>query len=173
MKRIVDRSRFIGFSLAEAVIGIGMAAVLILSIIAITTAALSGDQKAEMRQIALVTADSELNRFARSVAVVGSSARDSFWSTADSTSGPVPYAGAGARSSLQANRTDFELEYQFETVGKPTGSGTLGDENPDNRLRKVDLTVSWWNGEQGKPGYGRLSVTSTRLVRESDLREPF
>ncbi len=162
-----------GFSLAEAVIGIGLATVLILSIIALTTAALSGDQKAEMRQIALSTADSELNRFAKVVAVAGSGPRESFW-----TSGDGPYTGPGTRSEVKTNKTDFTLSYNVTTVSRADGSGDIGvDEDADtdtpdrNRLRKLDLTVTWWNGEEDKPGYGQLSVTSTRLLRESELRE--
>ena len=158
------------FTLAEAVIGIGLAAVLILSIIALSTAALSGDTKAEMTQVALSTADAELNRFARAVSVIGSGARGSFWSATDKTSGYVDYTGPGTQGVQTANRTKFSFEYRYVTLGD--SGGLFGREKPQNRVRKVDLTVSWWNGEEGKPGYGKLSVTATRLIRESDLREP-
>lgn len=151
-------------------IGIGLAAVLILSIIALSTAALSGDTKAEMTQVALSTADAELNRFARAVSVVGSGARTNFWDSSDSTSGYIDYTGPGTLDEQTANRTKFAFKYRYTTVGD--GGGLLGRDKPQNRLRKVDLTVSWWNGEEGKPGYGELAVTATRLIRESDLREP-
>jgi len=149
-----------------------MAAILILSIIAVTTAALSSDQKAEMRQIALAVATSELNRFAKQVALAGSSARSSFWTATDSGT-PEVYAGPGTIDTIKTSNTDFALTYYFQTVQNASGSGTLGDGQPENRLRKVDLIVQWWGGEQGKPGYGKLSVQATRLIRESDLREPF
>jgi hypothetical protein len=155
-----------GFSLAEAVIGIGMATILILTIIALTTAALSGDQKAEMRQIALALADTELNRFAKVVGVVGSSTRSSFWAAPDGV-----YSGPGTRPVINTNKTKFDLVYGTSTLNDLSTSVPIGQEKDDNRLRKIDLTVTWWNGEQGKPGYGQLSVKSTRLVRESDLRE--
>lgn len=142
-----------------------MAAVLILSIIALSTAALSGDQKAEMRQVALALADAELNRFAKEVSVANSAARNAFWASNDGA-----YTGSGTHSSLGANNTEFTLEYRFITL--MAAGDTLGSERPNNRLRKVDLAVSWWNGESGKPGYGQLSVKTTRLVRESDIREP-
>ncbi|MFA7480322.1 MAG: hypothetical protein WC314_07440 [Vulcanimicrobiota bacterium] len=165
-------SKRLGFSMVEAVIGIGLAAVLILSIIALSTAALSGDSKAEMTQVALSAADAELNRFARAVSVVGSSARSEFWSAPDSVSEYQKYSGAGALSESTSNRTAFTYEYRYVSVGAAGGTALLGKEQPDNRLRKVDLTVGWWNGEEGKPGYGRLTLTATRLIRESDLREP-
>ena len=145
---------------------------MILSIIALSTAALSGDSKAEMTQVALSAADAELNRFAREVSVVGSSARNQFWNASDSTTGYQDYKGAGTLGQTQTNRTNFSLKYRYTTVGEAGGTTLLGQEKPGNRMRKVDLTVSWWNGEEGKPGYGELSVTTTRLIRESDLREP-
>jgi hypothetical protein len=151
--------------------GIGLAGILILSIIALTTAALSGDQKAEMGQVALSAADAELNRFARAVGVVGSSARNEFWGAPDNFSAYTEYTGSGTAAQTTSNRTDFDFEYGYITVNEAGSSDTLGQEKPGNRLRKLDLTVSWWNGEQGKPGYGKLSITTTRLIRESDLRE--
>lgn len=144
----------------------GLAAVLILTIIALTTAALSGDQKAEMRQIALALTDVELNRFAKAVSVKGSPARAAFWNATDGA-----YTGTGTNPTVNTNDTEFSLEYTVTTVTKPSSTATFGDAKPGNRLRKLDLKVSWWNGEQGKPGYGRLSVSGTRLLRESDLRE--
>lgn len=161
-----------GFSLAEAVMGIGLASILILSIIALSTAALSGDQKAEMSQVALSAADAELNRFVRAVGVVGSSARGDFWSSPDSFDSYFEYTGSGTLDQTTSNRTQFVFEYRYITVNEAGSGDTLGQEKPGNRLRKVDLTVSWWNGEEGKPGYGQLSLKATRLVRESDLREP-
>ena len=160
-----DRGR--GFSLAEALIGIGMAAVLILSILALSTAALSGDQKAEMRQVALAMADAELNRFAREVSVANSAARNGFWAAGDG-----PYSGAGTQPILKANNTEFSFEYRSVGLLNQITGASLGNERENNRLRKVDLTVSWWNGDEGKPGYGQLAVKSTRLLRESDVREP-
>lgn len=157
-----------GFSLAEAIIGIGLATVLILSIIAVSTAALSGDQKAEMRQMALTLADSELNRFSKAVGVSGTAARNEFWGY---TPLAGPYEGAGTRPTLKSGNTEFALTYRFETLQNATSGADLGEEQPNNRVRKVDLTVAWWNGEEGKPGYGQLFVRSTRLVRESDVRE--
>jgi hypothetical protein len=149
-----------------------LAAILILSIIALSTAALSGDTKAEMTQVALSTADAELNRFARAVGVVGSSARGDFWGTSDDFSTYTDYTGSGTLDQTNTNRTEFRFTYRFISVNE-AGTGTLlGENKPGNRLRKVDLTVSWWNGEEGKPGYGQLFITATRLLRESDLREP-
>ncbi|MCA9776022.1 MAG: hypothetical protein KC800_04870 [Candidatus Eremiobacteraeota bacterium] len=125
-----------------------------------------------MTQVALSTADAELNRFSRAVSVVGSSERSQFWTAADSTTAYVDYTGAGATDEATSNRTKFTFKYRYVTVGSAGGATLLGDERPNNRMRKVDLTVSWWNGEEGKPGYGELAVTATRLIRESDLREP-
>ena len=73
---------------------------------------------------------------------------------------------------MHSNRTDFRFQYRFITVNESGTGDLLGRERAGNRLRKVDLDVSWWSGEEGKPGYGQLRVKATRLIRESDLREP-
>lgn len=169
---ILYTHRVRGFSLAEALIGIGLATVLILSIIAMTTAALTGDQKAEMRQVALAVANSELNRFSKAVAVKGNAARDAFWGAVDGAPGQtLTYTGSGTRSPIKSNGTEFEILYQYQTVLEKGGTDTLGSEEPDNRVRKIDLKLSWWNGEEGKPGYGQLTLMTTRLLRESDILE--
>ena len=168
--KLLSTKQVTGFSLAEALMGIGLAAVVILSIIAMTTAALGGDQKAEMRQIALAVADSEINRFTRAVAVKGNSARDAFWAAPDGAIGATStYAGSGTVRSIKSNGTDFECFYEYQTLYD--GSDTLGHEVPDNRVRKLNLQLTWWNGEEGKPGYGQLFLKTTRLIRESDIRE--
>lgn len=147
----------------------GLAAILILSIIAITTTALSGDSKVEMRHMALAMADSELNTFARAVTLSGSGARSAFWGDSSTDDGSYyDYNGSGTRANAVVQNTEFTFEYRYATL--LDGAQTLGNERPSNRLRKVDLTVSWWNGDEGKPGYGQLSVKSTRLIRESDIR---
>lgn len=123
-----------------------------------------------MTQVALSTADAELNRFARAVGVANSSARTEFWGTPDDFESYTNYEGAGTLDSTKSNRTVFEFSYRFISVSEAGSEKLLGSEKANNRLRKLDLKVSWWNGEQGKPGYGRLSLTATRLLRESDQR---
>lgn len=155
-----------GFSLAEAIVGIGLAAMLVLAIIGLTTASLRGDQVAETRQLALATANSELNRLNREVSVAGNSARSAFWGAPDGV-----YNGPGTTATVSSNKIEFQLTYRTRTLLKVDGA-ILGSEKPRNRVKKVDLVVAWWGGSQGKPGYGQLSVTASKLFRESDVREP-
>ena len=155
-----------GFSLAEAVIGIGLAAMLILSIIGLTTASLRGDQVAEIRQLALARANAELNKLGQQVSVVGTPARVAFWNSPDGL-----YTGPGTIATAVSNKVEFNLSYRCRVLLKVDGT-PVGAERPRNRIKKVDLIVSWWEGNQGTPGYGKLSVTASRLIRESDVREP-
>ncbi len=154
-----------GFSLAETVLGIGLSAALILTLLVLTTAALNTDSKTGHHQAASALAESELDRLVRSVSILGSSARSSFWNSPDGE-----YSGPPTQNNLISGNTEYNLKFFSKTLSDASGT-ELGIDSPRNRLRKVDVEVSWWSGEEGRPGYGQLSVTRTRLVRESDLRD--
>lgn len=146
----------------EIVLGLGLVAVLLLTIVLMGTAALSGDTKASHSQIASAVAESQLDLLAAGVAVKDSPARQQFWSASDG-----PYTGAGSTAKLNSNGTDYDLKYTVNTVRENGGSPMGG---PGNLLKQVDLEVSWWDGEKGRPGYGRFFLKRTRLCRQTDVR---
>lgn len=153
-----------GLSLLEVIIGIGLAGVLVLSILLLATTSVQTDQKVTDRHIAAALAESQLETLARRISVEASPARAAFWSAPDG-----PYSGLGAPTTLTSNGTEFTLAYEISTITQPAGND-LGSAVPENRLRRVALLVTWWQGEQGRPGYGSLSVKRVSLVRESDIR---
>jgi len=50
-------------------------------------------------------------------------------------------------------------------------SGTgVGGATPNNRLKKVDISVTWWDSDtQQRQGYGQLKVMNSRLVSEGEI----
>lgn len=146
----------------EVMVGIGLAGALILLILLLGTSAIFTDAKASDRQIAAAVAESQLELLTRHVSMKDSAERTAFWSAPDGD-----YQGPGVQTTLTSNGTDFTLSFELETLRGPTGV-QLG--SPGNRLRQVKLTVTWWSGEKGKPGYGQLRIFRTRVLRESDVK---
>lgn len=134
---------------------------LLLTIIMLGTAALSGDAKSSQSQVAGALAESQLEILRAEMSTANPTIRAEFWDAPDG-----PYSGQGTEQQILSNNTVYTLEYTVSTVRDGSGA-PLGVDG--NRLRQVDLKVSWWEGEQGRPGYGRLFVTRTRLLRESDV----
>ena len=151
-----------GFTLVEVMIGIGLAGTLVLTMLLLATTALRGDSKASDRQIASAVAEAQLDLLSRRVASQDSAARLAFWQAPDG-----PYSGAGITPTLVSNGTEYRLAYEIEFLQDP-GGNILG--MGGNRLRQVRLTVAWWQGEQGRPGYGQFTIARTRVFRESDVR---
>lgn len=148
-------------TLAEVMVGLGLAAGLALMVLLLSTSALSTDVKASERQIAAAVAESQLEQLAAEVAVEGSPARRSFWQAPDGA-----YSAPPVTSKLVTNGTEYRLRYRIAEVRTPTGSPLGG---PDNSLRQVHLEVTWWVGRQGTPGYGELKLQRTRVLRESHV----
>ena len=143
-------------------VGIGLAGALVLMVLLLGTTALTTDAKASDRQIAAAVAESQLDLLSRQVTLKDSPERAAFWVAADGA-----YRGPGVLASLISNGTEYSLEYTVSTLRNPAGNLAGG---PDNRLRQVNLVVSWWQGEKGHTGYGQFTVYRTRVLRESDVR---
>jgi type II secretory pathway pseudopilin PulG len=156
------KCRHSGLTLLEVMVSIGLAGALVLMMLLLGTTAISTDAKASDRQIASAVAESQLDLLTREVSMRDSDAREAFWRAADG-----PYAGLPVQPSLVSNGTEYSLTYSLQMMRSPTGAPAGG---PSNRLRQVNLVVSWWSGEQGKAGYGQFTVQRTRVLRESNVR---
>jgi hypothetical protein len=146
----------------EVMVGIGLAGALVLMVLLLGTTALTTDAKASDRQIAAAVAESQLDLISRQVTMQNSPERAAFWVAPDGV-----YGGPGVMPSLTSNGTEYTLEYTLTTLRHPSGELAGG---PDNRLRQLNLVVSWWQGEKGRTGYGQFTVYRTRVLRESDVR---
>lgn len=141
-------------------VSIGLAGALVLMILLLATTALSSDAKASDRQIASALAEAQLDLLTGQVGLKDSPERAAFWQATDG-----PYAGAPG--TLTSNGTEFTLSYQLEFLRGPSGESVGG---AANRICQVRLSVAWWEGEKGRPGYGTFVIHRTRVLRESDVR---
>lgn len=152
--------RTVALSLVEVIIGLGLAGALVLLMLLLGTTAMRADAKASDRQIAAAVAETQLDLLTRQLMVVGPQ-RAAFWAA---TGGP--YSEPSLAQTVVSSGTEYQLAYSLEPIPSPPGApnGGLG-----NRLCQVQLRVSWWGGEKGKPGYGQFSIERTRLLRESHV----
>lgn len=146
----------------EVMLGFGLAAVLLLTVVLLGTSALSSDSKVNQAQVASAVGESQLDLLGASIAVGNSPARTSFWNAADGQ-----YSGPGVETTVENNGVEYRSVFTLTTV---TGSDGQPLGGPENRLRQVNLELSWWEGEKGKPGYGRSVLHRTRLFRQSNVR---
>lgn len=159
----------LAFTLIEVIVSLGLAAALALLMLLLGTTALSTDAKVNNRQLAAAVVEAQLELLGANVAIrqdpknrdVPNLVREQFWMAADGA-----YSGPGTSPSIDSGGTSYSLSYHITTVTNTNPALNASG----NRLRKVDLTASWWEGEKGRPGYGNLSITRSRVLRESDVR---
>ena len=133
--------------MAVAILGLGGLALFSLFLTSIQARGKSNDATSASR-----LASSELERAvlaAQSDIPAGS--KDAFWNT------DYPITGtAQTTTNTKVGGTEFRVEL-FHTTVRADASGT-------NRLKRIQVRVTWWNGE--KQGYGNLQTLASRLVAE-------
>ena len=153
-----------GFSLAELIIALGLFAVAILSILGLSILIGKASQEADDRTIGSVVASSLADRLIdqlRSDAPPGT--RASFWDNEFGSANPWE------EGTLNNDGTEYQYRILASSVTDSSGD-PVGGTTPNNRLKKVDISVWWWGDEnQQHQGYGTLKVISTRLVSEGEM----
>jgi Tfp pilus assembly protein PilV len=151
------KTKLRGFSVAELLLSLGFIAVAILTVLGLTATSLQAGREATDATTAALVAQTQLEKAIRT-------GKDDmvFWNV-DHTA--VPYAPGSGLVSVDG--TTFEYEVFAETV-KDTGGSDVGTTvEAQNRLKKVDIVVHWWDSDsQERQGYGKLEVRQTRLVAE-------
>jgi Tfp pilus assembly protein PilV len=144
-----------GFSLAELLLSLGFITTVVLIVMGLTTTLHRSGQESADRVTAATIAETEIQR-----AINAGQSDNSFWA-ADHT-GPPYSSGA-----VTIKGTDFDYVVTAVTVmdgGVPVGHGTGLTEN---RLKKVDIIVTWWeSATTERAGYGKLEFKASRLVSE-------
>lgn len=151
------------FSLAEMLVALGLIAVAILSILALSISITRGNQEGTDRAIGGVVARQLVKRLVdRLRADIPAGTRADFW---DNEHGVTPFEDDVFRS----NNTEFQYKIFATSVTDGTGD-SVGGATVGNRLKKVDIVVNWWNSEtEQRQGYGQLEIRNTRLVSEAEL----
>lgn len=151
------------FSLAELLVALALIAVAILSVLALSIAVARGNREGVDKTVGTVVASQVLERLVdqlRADEPVGFKA--AFWG-GEFTSNPFN------TGILTNNKTEYKYEIFARTVTDSSGA-SLGGSTPDNRLKKVDVTVYWWDSDsETHQGYGDLKVTVSRLISEGEL----
>lgn len=154
-----EKSR--GFSLPEVILALGLLAVAILSLLAVSVSTLRSDSKALETAAGRLIADQVMKRLLDQMAE-DPAVRESFLS-GDFQLQPWD------QGTLTHDNTVFSYTILARTVRDGAGD-PVGKEAPGNRLKKVDIKV-WWTDEANRTrqGYGRLQVETTQLISEAAL----
>ena len=150
------------FTLTELIVAIGFFAVAILAVLGLSLAINRLEAKSANTNVGKSVASQILQRTLSDVrADQPPGARANFW---DSDHLDPPW-DEGVQLS---DHTRFNYTVTCSTVSDTAGD-EIGHGIGGNRLKKVDVLVTWWNAEE-KPGreQGPLEVTATQLVSESN-----
>jgi Tfp pilus assembly protein PilV len=144
-----------GFSIAELLLSMVILSVITLGVLGLTSTILQTGQEAADTSVGVAVAEAEIQR------VISAAQGDpDFW---DLDHLVTPYA----TSSVVADGTAFECEIRAATV--MDNGISLGSSSGlvENRLKKVDIVVTWWDSSTTEhQGYGKLETRLSRLVSE-------
>ena len=157
------RRRRQAFSLAELLVALALISVAILSVLALSISVARGNREGVDKTVGTVVASQVLERLVDQLrADVPPGTKATFWG-GEFTGSPYD------TGTIINNKTEYKYEIFARTVTDTSGS-SLGGSTPDNRLKKVDITVYWWDSDsQSHQGYGDLKVTVSRLISEGEL----
>ncbi|MEW6277232.1 MAG: prepilin-type N-terminal cleavage/methylation domain-containing protein [Candidatus Eremiobacterota bacterium] len=148
------------FTLPELMLAVGLLALVLLTLVGLTTATVRSNHKAALLGPAAAVAESLLDRTLSDVAAdIPPGTRDSFWAA----SGPGPWKSL---SPLDQGGVRYEYAIYAHTVADVTGTPVGG---ASNRVKKVDLVLCWWGSAAtagDRNGYGRMQLSASRLVNE-------
>jgi type II secretory pathway pseudopilin PulG len=153
-----------GFSLGELILAIALLGLAVLALLSVVGSVLKSSAKSNLNTIGMEVARTQLQRTISSALTdspVGS--RDLFWENEYVTS-PL------STGTVKISKTDFNYEVYAQTIndvdsGNPLGIGT----GNANRIKKVDVVVSWLGGS--RQGMGKTDTQLTRLVNEVPAEE--
>ena len=150
-----NRSR--GFSIAEVVLALGLVCLVILGVALLALSIIRSRTESSDRAVTTTAAAQLLDDLA-----VQAQEDDTFWDTDYTT---TPYK----EGDIRIGKLDYHYKLKGFTVVDPL-STPVGNALPKNRLKLLELEVSWFDTEQtdNKQGYGKLSTSVTKLVSQSE-----
>ncbi len=145
-----------GFNFVELMLAVGVLALVLLTLVALVGATLRSNSKSSTLGKATAVADGLLQQALYDVdSDNGGPVATSFWST----------EGVWRDSSTNGQVVQGGVNYDY-TIAVSTLAG-MGA--PGNRIKKVDVTVEWWNARSNggdRAGQGKLRTYATQLVNE-------
>lgn len=145
-----------GFSLGETLVAIGLLSIVILAMGLLSLTIIRSTTESNDRTAAAAVATSLLDRV-----ILQGQEDPNFW---DNDHLGTPYV----EDKVKFGKIDYHYKVLAETVLNSSGD-PLGEELPNNRLKRVTLELRWFDTESGaRQGYGDLSLSLSRLVNEVD-----
>ena len=143
-----------GFSLAELLLAFGLLTISILALGGLSLSAIKASQKSSDVVDASQVAVQQLARVSETA-----KADPSFWA-ADHQG--TPYTNG----TIKVGKTEFSYEIFSQTLQNAVTSQELGNGVAGNRIKKMDIVVTWF-GDAEREGYGKRSIRESCLVNES------
>jgi hypothetical protein len=133
-----------GYTLAEVLLALALAVIVVLTLVGLSITALSGSQKSTD-----LTSAQSLSHQWLEAEIYGAQANNAalIWSANSDTD---PYQ----QKQTRIGNTDYTAAYY---------ATDLADAAMPN-LKRCRLRVSWWGGEESRQGYGRLYTEALRYV---------
>ena len=152
-----------GFSLAEVLLAIGLAAVVLLALVGQNTMLLASNQKLDDTTVATDVAYSIIEQLSSEIQTDPVKRNDAFLQN-----NPTAVFDSGA---VTVGNTDYLYEVYLSDVtdtasGAAVGSGPAGSHT--TKLKKMDILVNWW-ADQQRQNMGNLSLRVSRLMKVSNV----
>lgn len=150
-----------GFNFAELMLAVGVLSLVILTLVALVGATLRSNSKSSTLGKATAVADELLQQTIYDVqADNGGVLATSFWATEG------VWRDSAANGQIVRGGTTYDYTIDVATLmagGSPMGA-------PTNRVKKIDVTVEWWNSRANggdRQGQGKLRTCVTQLMNEN------
>jgi hypothetical protein len=159
--KAINKTKPPGFSVAELLISLGFITTVVLTVVGLTTTLHKTGQESTDRINAAMVGDSVLQQV---VAYAQKNDHDNFWDNDHVSYDP---GIAALPNPVIFDKTEYDWVISATTVQE--GAIDLGSVTglTRNRVKKVDITIHWWNSDTEKSyGYGKLAFSSSRLISE-------
>jgi uncharacterized protein (TIGR02598 family) len=147
-----------GYNLAEVMLAVGLAVVVVLALLGVGLNATRSNQKATDSVAGQLTADTMLENVLHDAA---KDSADPLWTASSQTT-------AFKTGSLQVGATVFNYQvfaYDVQVTADPNPPPAPG---APQTLKKVNVEVTWWSGNtntSSREGYGNLKAHATRTIQ--------
>ncbi|MFN8608744.1 MAG: hypothetical protein U0931_14500 [Vulcanimicrobiota bacterium] len=151
-----------GFSLAEVLLATATIAVSLLTLTLVLIQLMKASRKTVDVSAAELASEKIIGQLIYN-AQYNAAEHPVFWNS--DYPGAAPHYKSG---TLTSNGTDFAYQMDAVTVNNDnTGGTTPVGGTGNNRLKRILLTVTWWDGANGnRAGYGKLKLQKVRLIHE-------
>jgi type II secretory pathway pseudopilin PulG len=165
-KNVTTRQN-LGFTITEVILAIGLAAVVLLALLAQNASLLGANQKQDNLMVASDVAASVLNTV--SIQIKKDNPSGLRLQALDRNNAIDPLLAGSER----VGHTDYDWTLAVSDVvdstsNSPVGTGPTGS-NGTIKLKRLDVSVTWWSQSNNeRQGMGKLEVRGSKLLKVKD-----